>query len=173
MNGNTSSERHRPRPLTPCRQTRREFLWESAGGFVGTALATLLAEEGFFAAGGRFAVEKHRGRRHGPQETAFPRQGEGVHRALHVRRVSQVDTFDPKTELTSITASRFQSSTATRCSRRATRERCWPRRAVRRYGQAGTAVSDLYPQLAGRSTTSPSSAACIPIASRTARACSR
>ena len=33
---------------TPCGQSRREFLWESAGGFIGTALATLLAGDGFF-----------------------------------------------------------------------------------------------------------------------------
>ena len=32
---------------TPCGRTRREFLWEAGGGFVGTALTTLLAGDGF------------------------------------------------------------------------------------------------------------------------------
>lgn len=34
--------------LFPCGQTRREFVWEMGGGFVGLALASLLDEEGIF-----------------------------------------------------------------------------------------------------------------------------
>src|SRR5260370_38549021 len=33
--------------LTPCGRTRREFLWQAGGGFVGTALTYLLAQDGF------------------------------------------------------------------------------------------------------------------------------
>ncbi|HEV3449521.1 MAG TPA: DUF1501 domain-containing protein, partial [Gemmataceae bacterium] len=36
------------RGLTPCGRTRREFLWQCGGGFAGTALTYLLAEDGFF-----------------------------------------------------------------------------------------------------------------------------
>ena len=35
--------------LYPCGQTRREFTWEMGGGFAGTALTWLLAQEGFFS----------------------------------------------------------------------------------------------------------------------------
>src|SRR5258708_39332134 len=35
--------------LTPCGRTRREFLWQAGGGFVGTALTWLLANDGFVA----------------------------------------------------------------------------------------------------------------------------
>ena len=31
-----------------CGRTRREFLWEAGGGFVGTALTYLLFQDGFF-----------------------------------------------------------------------------------------------------------------------------
>src|SRR5262245_27322989 len=37
------------RPLFPCGQTRREFIWEMGGGFAGLALASLLGADGFFA----------------------------------------------------------------------------------------------------------------------------
>src|SRR5260370_42500191 len=36
------------RLFTPCGRTRREFLWQAGGGFVGTALTYLLAKDGFF-----------------------------------------------------------------------------------------------------------------------------
>ena len=35
--------------VTPCGQTRREFLWEAGGGFAGLALIDLLSRDGFFA----------------------------------------------------------------------------------------------------------------------------
>lgn len=38
----------RARRLFPCGQTRREFVWEMGGGFVGLALTSLLAQDGFF-----------------------------------------------------------------------------------------------------------------------------
>ena len=37
------------RQLTPCGRTRREFVWQAGGGFVGTALTYLLAQDGFFS----------------------------------------------------------------------------------------------------------------------------
>ena len=47
MNGHPEHDGPMVRALTPCGRTRREFLWEAGGGFVGTALATLLAGDGF------------------------------------------------------------------------------------------------------------------------------
>jgi hypothetical protein len=35
-----------PNP-TPCRRTRREFLWQAGGGFAGLALIDLLTRDGF------------------------------------------------------------------------------------------------------------------------------
>ena len=43
MNRNGGDDRPVDRVLTPCGRTRREFLWEAGGGFVGTALTALLA----------------------------------------------------------------------------------------------------------------------------------
>jgi hypothetical protein len=33
----------------PCGKTRREFVWEMGLGFTGTALASMLVADGFFA----------------------------------------------------------------------------------------------------------------------------
>ena len=46
-----------PGALTSCGRTRREFLWQAGGGFVGTALTYLLAQDGFFGGVAR-AAEK-------------------------------------------------------------------------------------------------------------------
>src|SRR5207245_7520176 len=48
------SSRFIPNP-TPCRRSRREFLWEVGGGFAGLALIDLLSREGFFAQTARAA----------------------------------------------------------------------------------------------------------------------
>ncbi|HKI34508.1 MAG TPA: DUF1501 domain-containing protein [Gemmataceae bacterium] len=87
-----------PNYLTPCRRTRREFLWEMGGGFVGTALTYLLAGDGFFA---------NRARAAGPAPNPLaPRQ---PHFSAKARACiclfmyggpSQVDLWDPKPELT-------------------------------------------------------------------------
>src|SRR6185436_1233089 len=42
----------------PCRQTRREFVWEMGAGFTGLALTSLLSREGFFERIG-FGAERH------------------------------------------------------------------------------------------------------------------
>ena len=48
------NSRYIPNP-TPCRRSRREFLWEVGGGFAGLALIDLLSREGFFAQTARAA----------------------------------------------------------------------------------------------------------------------
>ena len=44
---NQSPEK-RPRD-TSCGRTRREFLWQTGGGFTGLALGSMLAQDGFLA----------------------------------------------------------------------------------------------------------------------------
>src|SRR5689334_14467429 len=86
-----------PRALTPCGRTRREFLWQAGGGFVGTALTYLLAGDGFFANAARAAT---------PASPSSPRSPHYAARAKSCIFLfmyggpSQVDLFDPKPELT-------------------------------------------------------------------------
>lgn len=84
--------------LTPCGRTRREFLWQAGGGFVGTALTGMLAADGFFDR----PVEA------GEATVASPLAAKRPHFAARAKSViflfmyggpSQVDLWDPKPEL--------------------------------------------------------------------------
>ena len=84
--------------LTPCGRTRREFLWQAGGGFAGTALAGMLAADGFFDTP---AVA-------GEAPAASPLAAKRPHYAARAKSViflfmyggpSQVDLWDPKPEL--------------------------------------------------------------------------
>ncbi|MBI3462495.1 MAG: DUF1501 domain-containing protein [Planctomycetes bacterium] len=104
------------RAPTPCGRTRREFLWEAGGGFVGTALAWMLAQDGFF---GRVAVagspltpalpHEEGGSQAGsagaspsplaPKASHFPEKAKACIMLFMYGGPSQVDLWDPKPEL--------------------------------------------------------------------------
>src|SRR5947209_5236546 len=93
MTGDFPAQPASPR-LTPCGRTRREFLWQAGGGFVGTALTYLLAQDGFFGTPAR-AAESGSGR--GPH---FPARAKACIVLFMYGGPSQVDLWDPKPELT-------------------------------------------------------------------------
>ncbi len=136
---------------TPCGRTRREFFWESAGGFVGTALAT------FWPRMGSSLDRPPLRRRNRPSLLRWPPRRRSFRpRPRHVSclfmygGVSQVDTFDPKP---AARATRWQTDpgpTATRFLKiRNPGMLLGSSRKFARHGQAGTVFSDLYPHLAG------------------------
>ncbi|MEC7564728.1 MAG: DUF1501 domain-containing protein [Planctomycetota bacterium] len=84
------------KPIFPCGNSRREFVWEMGAGFAGLALSTLLDEDGFF---------ENYTKATDPANPLSPRR---AHRPTKVRSViflmmngapSQVDTFDYKPAL--------------------------------------------------------------------------
>jgi Protein of unknown function (DUF1501) len=94
--------RFSPNP-TPCGHNRREFLWEVAGGFAGLALFDLLSRDGFF----RSALQASPSTKTLDLSNPLtPRQPHFVAKAKRVVFLfmngapSQVDTFDPKPEVT-------------------------------------------------------------------------
>src|SRR5271155_2902280 len=100
MNGDAGLDPTLARSLTPCGRTRREFLWEAGGGFVGTALATLLAEDGFFARSAAATEgEPSAASPLAPKAPHFPAKAKACIVLFMYGGVSQVDTFDPKPEL--------------------------------------------------------------------------
>src|SRR5271166_5764489 len=100
MNGFDSSNRPVIRSLTSCGRTRREFLWEAGGGFVGTALASLLAEDGFFVRSAAATEgEPSTASPLAPKAPHFPAKAKACIVLFMYGGVSQVDTFDPKREL--------------------------------------------------------------------------
>src|SRR5260370_28169274 len=85
------------RALTPCGRTRREFLWQAGGGFVGTALTYLLARDGFFA--GKVSAAEASSPL-GPKLSHFPSRARSCIFLFMYGGPSQLDLFDPKPELT-------------------------------------------------------------------------
>lgn len=82
----------------PCGQSRREFVWEMGGGFVGLALSSLLAGDGFF---NRHALAATSGRTDPlqPKPQHFPAKAKSCIFLLMNGGPSQVDTFDYKPSL--------------------------------------------------------------------------
>src|SRR6266849_6457023 len=82
--------------FTLCGRTRREFLWQAGGGFVGTALTFLLAQDGFLPSA------------YAGTTTASPLDPNQPHYSAKAKSCiflfmyggpSQVDLWDPKPEL--------------------------------------------------------------------------
>src|SRR5260370_40350981 len=91
------SQRFAPN-ATPCGRTRREFLWEVAGGFAGLALVDLLSRDGFFAAHGSEAGPNPANPL-APKEPHFEAKAKRVVFLFMNGGPSHVDTFDPKPAL--------------------------------------------------------------------------
>src|SRR5882724_2954706 len=87
------------RRLTPCGRTRREFLWETGMGFTGTALTAMLAADGFFG-NVAAAAESKDAAPLAPRQPHFTAKAKSVIFLFMYGGVSQVDTWDPKPELT-------------------------------------------------------------------------
>ncbi len=139
------------RAPTPCGRTRREFFWEAAGGFVGTALATLLAEDGFFARSAAASEERSSvASPLAPKAPQFPAKAKACIVLFMYGGVSQVDTFDPKRELAKHNGKpipMLDSDPLLKVRKPGTL--LGSSRRFARHGQAGNEISDLYPHLAG------------------------
>jgi Protein of unknown function (DUF1501) len=150
MFGNDGGNRPGARGLTPCGLTRRELLWEMGGGFVGTALATLLAEEGFFerAAAGADKVPALESPL-APKAPHFAPKAKACIVLFMYGGVSQVDTFDPKPAL----AKNHGKPIPLLDKDPALKARnpgllLSSTRRFAQHGQSGALISDLYPSLA-------------------------
>ena len=82
--------------LTPCGRTRREFLWQAGGGFVGTALTYLLAQDGFLP---KAMAGKSEASPLAPRQPHFPAKAKSCIFLFMYGGPSQVDLWDPKPEL--------------------------------------------------------------------------
>ena len=141
------------RAPTPCGQTRREFLWEAGGGFLGTALTAMMAGEGAFSGRALAASPEGSAARIAsslmPKAPQFPAKAKRVIFLFMYGGVSQVDTFDPKPMLTKY----HGKPIPTLDSDPALKERSpgnllASTRKFAKHGQAGIEVSDLFPHLA-------------------------
>lgn len=85
--------------LFPCGVTRREFVWEMGGGFVGTALAGMLALDGFSPRRSLAGSQQLGLNPLEPRQPHYPMKAKSVIFLMMNGAPSQVDTFDYKPEL--------------------------------------------------------------------------
>ena len=135
--------------LTPCGQTRREFLWQSGGGFVGTALTAMLAQDGFFGNTAQGAPTRDPNSPLAPKDSHLPSKAKACICLFNYGGPSQVDLFDPKPILTKYHGKPIPNlekdplfkqrdpGTLLASSRKFTK-----------HGESGLEVSDLFPNLA-------------------------
>ena len=137
--------------LTPCGRTRREFIWQAGGGFVGTALTWLLAQDGFLNRA--MASESLPGSLSIPKPPHFAPKAKSCIFLFMYGGPSHVDLFDPKPELTKRDGQpmpnlendpRFD---AKRTSGHPLLGSLWP---FAKHGQSGIEMSSLFPKLAER-----------------------
>lgn len=139
----------RMRTQSFCGQTRREFFWETGFGFTGTALAGLLAADGFFQ---RPSIAAELSAVKSPlaaKPAHFSAKAKSVIFLFMYGGVSQVDTFDPKPALT-----RYHGQPIPNLEQdplfkvRNPGNLLASSRKFEKYGECGLEVSDLYPHLA-------------------------
>ncbi|MEM1450876.1 MAG: DUF1501 domain-containing protein [Planctomycetota bacterium] len=130
-----------------CRMSRRELLWESAGGFGAVALTGMLGSE--FLAGQALAASGA-----APNPLAGrPITPRALGRAKHVIFLfmyggpSQVDTFDHKPDLYALDGKTIDVPTFGRQGKRAGGRVVGPKWRFRPYGECGKYVSDLFPHV--------------------------
>jgi hypothetical protein len=124
--------------------SRREFLLKAGGGCGGLALASLLAREGY-------ATQLGSPGREGAKKTHFPPTAKSIIWCFLDGGASHLDLFDPKPVLNRLAGKTLPSSfkrPVTAMGRTAFTPLLGSKRIFRRHGQAGTWVSDWYPEIA-------------------------
>ena len=103
------SHRFIPNP-TPCGRFRREFLWQTGGGFAGLALLDLLSRDGFFDSRAA-AAEADDGYLLAPKRPHFTAKAKRAVFLFMNGAPSHIDTFDHKPVLEKFDGQPYQGDT--------------------------------------------------------------
>jgi hypothetical protein len=120
---------------TPCGRTRRELLWETAGGFAGLAILDLLSREQAWS--GELAA----------RPSHFPARAKHVVFLFMNGGPSQVDTFDPKPALEQHHGQTYAGPLAVGSNGRPIGKLTKSVFPFSRHGSSGLPISSLYPHL--------------------------
>ncbi len=136
---------HSPRQF--CGRTRREFLWQTGGGFASVALSGLLGDDFFarqaVAADGTSTFVNPLA----PKPPMFPAKAKSVIFIFCYGGPSHVDTFDYKPKLYPLDGKTIEVKTFGRGGHRNQGRVVGPKWQFKQYGQCGKWVSDLFPNL--------------------------
>jgi hypothetical protein len=134
-----------------CGRTRREFLWQTGGGFAGLALTGMLTRDGFF---NRAAADTVTGSTPAkfvnpmaPKPPMLPAKAKAVIFLFMYGGPSHVDTFDHKPKLSPLDGKTVPVKTFGRGGHKNVGRVVGPKWAFQPYGQCGKMVSDLFPNI--------------------------
>ncbi len=132
-----------------CGRTRREFLWQTGGGFAGVALAGMLGDDGFLnqqtvSADGLTEWKNPLA----PKRPHFEPKAKNVIFLFMYGGPSHIDTFDYKPNMKGMDNKTVDVKTFGRGGHRNQGRIVEPRWDFKQYGQCGKWVSDLFPNLA-------------------------
>jgi hypothetical protein len=127
-----------------CGRTRREFLWETGGGFTGLALTGMLAADGFFdkPAQGNAGINPM-----APRKPHFPAKAKSVIFLFMYGGPSQIETFDYKPKMYPLDGKTIAVKTFGRAGHRNQGRIVGPKWQFKPYGKCGKMVSDLFPNI--------------------------
>ncbi|MEM6798763.1 MAG: DUF1501 domain-containing protein [Planctomycetota bacterium] len=132
-----------------CNRTRREFLWETGGGFGAAALAGMLAGDGFLnSAEASSAAPSMPGNPLAPKPAMLPGKAKSVIFLFMYGGPSHIDTFDYKPAMVGMDQKTIAVKTFGRGGKRNKGRIIEPRWKFKQYGQSGKWVSDLFPNVA-------------------------
>ena len=137
---NPPLQREIPNP-TPSGRSRRNFLWQTGGGFTSLALVDLLGGDGFFGSSAR-AAEKSEPQPH------FPTKARHCVFLFMNGAPSQVDTFDPKPELDRHDGQPYQGKQKIGSNNRPVGHLMKSPFRFQKHGKSGLEISDLFPHTA-------------------------
>ena len=134
-----------------CGRTRREFLWQTAGGFGAVALAGMLGPEWMsqqvLAADGSDYKNPL-----APKAPPLPAKAKSVIFLFMYGGPSQIDTFDYKPKMYGMDGKTVEVKTFGRGGHRNQGRIVEPRWKFKQYGECGKYVSDLFPNVAKPAT---------------------
>ena len=127
-----------------CGRTRREFLWQTGGGFSAAALTSMFAGDGFLSAAESVAGSNPLA----PKPPHFAPKAKSVIFLFMYGGPSHIDTFDYKPKMYGMDGKTVDVKTFGRGGRRSGGRIVEPRWKFSQYGECGKQVSTLFPNVA-------------------------
>ena len=129
-----------------CGRTRREFLWQTGGGFGAAAMTSMLSEDGFFNTAN--ANEATYANPLAAKPPHFAPKAKSVIFLFMYGGPSHIDTFDEKPAMKGMDGKTVDVKTFGRGGHRAGGRIVEPRGEFEKYGECGKSVSTLFPNVA-------------------------
>ncbi|TWT52769.1 hypothetical protein Pla22_03950 [Rubripirellula amarantea] len=130
-----------------CGRTRREFLWQSGGGFGAAALASMFAGDGFFPTTASASDSPYRNPL-APKPPHFAPKAKSVIFLFMYGGPSHIDTFDYKPKMKGMDGKTADVATFGRGGHKKGGRIVEPRWDFKQHGQCGKWVSSLFPHVA-------------------------